>query len=787
MNAPTRFRRLPFRFERRGFPLASAVLAALAMGSLYFGSIAAPEAIAIFRLPSFFPVLLAGYREKSALPGLIFAALLGSAMILQAAGNSSVALAGSILTSIMLFAAVLVSSSVASVFTRRDALEDAARERQALLERAGSRYRIAAFLRAEALRDLDAHEGALLIPNPVQARWELILADGAWPTPEAEPGQPIPLTAWLVEKQEALVIDDLSVDPRFLDAGGTRSLLAHPLRRADQTLLAVLVLADGKPERFRPDDQQRLGPLLESAEAALRYAGAYAETDRSRDRLAAQLAVIQRAARELNTLLDAPAIAGRTVACALRVTRARGAAIEVVPPSGEMARQFAGAPLTDAGPTLECARGLETPEQHPVTAPDGAQGVRLLVPIRHGARSLGGLFVEVLRVSEIDDQDSQALTALAEHAATALANAHLFASVQSEREKSEQIVRTMSDGLLRLDADRQIASANPAAATLLGARERELKGDSICRALACETLSQCNAACPLQKLFGSGEAFDNHRWTLGDRRLLLAGAPLPREDDGELGSVILLRDVTLQEQSAEFQRELLATFAHEFRGPLANLTALAEVLADDAATGTATIPRDRFEMLRAQAVRLATLSERTLDAARLEAGSWPLEPRPLPLVSRARAALERWQRAAPARQFALRAPAAPLWAWADEEVVDLLLDNLLDNANKYAPAGSAVSICVENGKGNTAVVAVEDGGAAIPPAEFELLFEKFYRRERGHARSTYGYGLGLHIVRQLARAMGGDAWGESRDGAGNRFVFSLPVMEEEHEDPDRRR
>jgi two-component system sensor histidine kinase VicK len=84
-------------------------------------------------------------------------------------------------------------------------------------------------------------------------------------------------------------------------------------------------------------------------------------------------------------------------------------------------------------------------------------------------------------------------------------------------------------------------------------------------------------------------------------------------------------------------------------------------------------------------------------------------------------------------------------------------------------------------------VAVEDGGAAIPPAEFELLFEKFYRRERGHARSTYGYGLGLHIVRQLARAMGGDAWGESRDGAGNRFVFSLPVMEEEHEDPDRRR
>jgi signal transduction histidine kinase len=379
------------------------------------------------------------------------------------------------------------------------------------------------------------------------------------------------------------------------------------------------------------------------------------------------------------------------------------------------------------------------------------------------------------------------ITALVSHAAVALENTRLFREVQGERERSLQIVENMADGLLTVDAGRRVTGLNPAAECLLGRTGAEATGRLLCDLLSCGA-NACAGVCPTLEGLLAGTQNADQTWS---PRASSESGRLLRLSVGNLnvperGAVVLLHDVTREVELATFQREVLSTFAHELRSPLANISALAELVLDDAKGGDVPVSPKLLEMLGLQARRLANLSQRTLDAARLDAGAWRLEPRPLPLVMTVRAALQRWQETAPDRSLALTAPGENVWAWADEDAVALILDNLLDNAIKYAPRGSPLTVVLERGSPAVVCVALEDGGAPIPARERPLLFERFYRRDTSNGRKTYGYGLGLFIVRKLARAMGGDAWIEALDGTGNRFVFSLPVLEDHDEDPDRR-
>jgi signal transduction histidine kinase len=230
---------------------------------------------------------------------------------------------------------------------------------------------------------------------------------------------------------------------------------------------------------------------------------------------------------------------------------------------------------------------------------------------------------------------------------------------------------------------------------------------------------------------------------------------------------------------ARFQRDLLATFSHELRAPLANISALAEV----ALAGTDNKPSpDILELLKVQSRRLANLSQRMLDTERLEVGAWPLELRPLAVAALAREAAHRWQGAVPERAVDVRGADSAGWAWGDEDATGLILDNLLENAVKHSAPRTQIVVFIEPGPAGMLTLGVEDCGEPIPEGERTRLFERFYRREMAANRQTYGFGLGLYIVRQLCEAMGGRAWVEPAGERGNRFAFCLPVMEGVDED-----
>ena len=165
--------------------------------------------------------------------------------------------------------------------------------------------------------------------------WEIVATSG-WVRLPPHPGADgnMNLAQWLAAQGRPQMIADLDADPRFessrLDpAAGPRSLLAEPLVTSDGTILAILVLLDRRSRPFGRRDLDRIRDLLAAGGKALEQAGLLARTDQALARRAAQLAAIQRTARDLNATLDPDKIVGRTLACAMEIAGADAGLVSV--------------------------------------------------------------------------------------------------------------------------------------------------------------------------------------------------------------------------------------------------------------------------------------------------------------------------------------------------------------------------------------------------------------------------------------------------------------------------
>jgi two-component system sensor histidine kinase KdpD len=212
--------------------------------------------------------------------------------------------------------------------------------------------------------------------------------------------------------------------------------------------------------------------------------------------------------------------------------------------------------------------------------------------------------------------------------------------------------------------------------------------------------------------------------------------------------------------------------AHELKSPLAAIRGAAaafgrpEQLTDE----------DRDELVRvivdasAQADRLVA---DVLLAGRLGAGHLPVSVRETDIAPAveavARAAAAAYENVTVRTHF--RDGVRPL-AMADPDRLRAVLANLVDNAIVHGPEGGAIEIVTSVEAGRVRL-AVADEGSGVPAGDRERIFEPYVRL----TERTAGTGLGLHLARQLARAMGGDVMLEPAGGPGTTFVLELPAVE----------
>ncbi|QWF82191.1 sensor histidine kinase [Amycolatopsis sp. CA-230715] len=216
-----------------------------------------------------------------------------------------------------------------------------------------------------------------------------------------------------------------------------------------------------------------------------------------------------------------------------------------------------------------------------------------------------------------------------------------------------------------------------------------------------------------------------------------------------------------QEDVSERLRRFTGDAAHELRSPVASIRVQAEVAV---ANPDPELAQETLADILAESERLSALLDGLLTLARSDAGEIP-PAEPVELVTEARAAIARLPSGSPAARVS--GVAGRAWAHAAPAEVELILNNLLRNACRYASAQIVVSVLASKA---TVRVVVDDDGPGIAPEHRDLVFDRFYRVADDRARTSGGTGLGLAMVSEAVRRRGGRVTvGESPEG-GARFV-----------------
>ena len=269
---------------------------------------------------------------------------------------------------------------------------------------------------------------------------------------------------------------------------------------------------------------------------------------------------------------------------------------------------------------------------------------------------------------------------------------------------------------------------------------------------------------PIGELTAAAEHVTQTRDLTARLRSTGRGDDATNDEVGRLSSSFDTMLVALHD-SVTAQRQLVADASHELRTPLTSLTTNLDLLEDGAGLADPQAPA-LVRAAREQAAELDQLISDLLDLARYHESTPHRETVRVDLLTDQ--AVHRLRKRLP--HVIIDAELRPCLVHVDPAAVDHAISNLVDNAIKWSPPGTAVRVVVENGR-----VSVSDHGPGIADEDLPHIFERFYRAP--HARGMPGAGLGLAIVGSVAQANGGTV--EVRTGSGgSTFTLAFPQIPE---------
>jgi signal transduction histidine kinase len=228
------------------------------------------------------------------------------------------------------------------------------------------------------------------------------------------------------------------------------------------------------------------------------------------------------------------------------------------------------------------------------------------------------------------------------------------------------------------------------------------------------------------------------------------------------------------EDLSRLKDEFLSIASHELRTPVTSIkgyTQLAKTLIRENDLATS---EEYLDIALDQIDRMSRLILELLDVSRIETGRLQIRREPIPWANFVRDVVHRHHTAFSDRHFHVGVDGDERVINGDRDRLEQVLGNLLENAVKYSPEGSDISVDVDD-RSDHVVTAVSDRGMGIPTDELGQVFERFHRGRHVSSTNYGGLGLGLYITKQIVERHGGQIWVESREGQGTTFYFSLPA------------
>ena len=351
---------------------------------------------------------------------------------------------------------------------------------------------------------------------------------------------------------------------------------------------------------------------------------------------------------------------------------------------------------------------------------------------------------------------------------------HTIRTLTEERNLSSAILGSMVEGVLVVNGAERVAFANQSFAEILELHAPPQPGSALL-----EVVRQTELIEAVRKVL-SGEPRVEAEIVTGTLRQHFFAATVAFVRATETnGAVIVLHDITDLRKLERVRRDFVANVSHEFRTPLTAIQGFAETLLGGAMNDPQN--RERFlGIIVEHSRRLARLTEDLLMLSKMDADRLELEMRRIPVGPFVESCIETSAPRAKEKDLELSvnlSERVPDIA-GDRRRLTEVLQNLLDNAIQYTPAGGQIHVSAGRRNGEV-IFTVSDTGIGIPQADVPRIFERFYRVDVARSREVGGTGLGLSIAKHLVEVHGGRIWVESEVGRGSQFHFSVPVFDPE--------
>jgi signal transduction histidine kinase len=410
----------------------------------------------------------------------------------------------------------------------------------------------------------------------------------------------------------------------------------------------------------------------------------------------------------------------------------------------------------------------------------GAKSI-LLIPLRVGGQTIAYAEMwESRHYRRFTNKEIELAQLMAAQAAFAIENADLFTSIADERGRLDSLIQSSRDGVILIGMDRQILVVNEMALEFfnLTGSPQDWVNQPLRKALSIvydnaphvveATVEEMRRIEQGDEPAGSGEYEVNSHIIHWLNLPVISGKTA-------IGRLLVLRDVTQGRLLERMRDDLTHTMVHDLRNPLTSMSLSLEILASHIENAIDPKVEEILGYARISTERMLAMVNAILDISRLESGRMPLNLELISMPEMVSTLLRTQSPLAEEKSIEIQSNiASDANAWADKNLVERVLQNLVGNALKFTLEGGIIQIVVqerETDKGWRLHASVKDSGSGIPSEIKERLFQKFITG----SQTQRGSGLGLAFCRMAVEAHGKRIWVESSSSEGTTFTFTLPL------------
>jgi PAS domain S-box-containing protein len=380
---------------------------------------------------------------------------------------------------------------------------------------------------------------------------------------------------------------------------------------------------------------------------------------------------------------------------------------------------------------------------------------------------------------QFNEDDVRLLEMLADQAAAVISNAQLYIELTEEKQQLEETFESIHAGVIVVSAKGRVRLINNAACQMLHIPPTDYQGRPLTEVIRHQGIVTLIGDTLNSRQEGAKEISVEE-----DKRIYKAETTLITGDNGDIqNAVAIFNDITELRQVERMKTAFVSTVSHELRTPLTSIKGFIATLLDDK-DGDLYDDETRYEfytIIDQECDRLTRLISDLLNVSRIESGrALDMQISEVDIQELATRVLTQQQSYTDRHQLVCEVPESFPHIEADADKVQQILDNLVGNAVKYSPQGGTVSISAED-EGDKVRIDVRDQGLGIPDRHKDKIFERFHMVDDDvDHKAIKGTGIGLYLVRHLARAHGGEVWlSWSEVGKGSQFSVELPKTQAE--------